>query len=234
MTVSTLQPECLEDDAINRACAKLFPYLTAREHSARGTLKKIKQPVPGFSLQETKDRVSRKHLQNNRREDDPTTQKCTEGLRKGFDEMKATGASDEDCKRALLTTWAVWRLGGNTVGWFSKVGFLQNWSRDAKARLRFLWIQGLTDSNVGMMLFHAGLKPASFLHHGAVLPKDNHEFMVSWEKVEQILDQIETLRDNVFPTLYALSPACLNWREYARMLSGVLYFGTSTGPPGYT
>ena len=82
--------------------------------------------------------------------------------------------------------------------WFERLGFLQKWCRHEKARLRFLWLQGLTNSDVGKVLFDEGLKPASFLYHGANLPKDNPDFMLPWEKAEQVLSQIESMRLNAF------------------------------------
>ena len=188
----SLSKSVLPKESTDRAAKKLYTYMRLRQSAEDGV--KAQETFPGLSLPETQSRLSRRHLQKLHRASDPTTVKCWQGLRQVYDEVLLKSESPQAALRALVATWGVWRLGGNSRAWFDVVGSFKDWDFEAKYRLRDLWLQGLKKLSLGRAWFYDGLKPTEYMHNSAG-KWHTHRHMLNdvCKKMEQIIAQIDCL-----------------------------------------
>ena len=105
---------------------------------------------------------------------------------------------------AVLATWGVWRLGGNTIAWCKAVGKICRWDDEAKARVQALWYKACYTKDLGTKLFYCRLRPAKDLWRNCGKAKFH-------QIASQIAQQIAMLEDCVARTLAQLAYANLNW-----------------------
>ena len=121
----------------HKAAAILFAFMDALVCSHSNDLAHIKA-VPGFTQQETKARITQRYLLAWKRGAGRTTQCITRELGELFESALAT-MSFHEALVAVLATWGVWRLGGNTIAWCMVAGKIYTWDSAAKARVQSLW-----------------------------------------------------------------------------------------------
>ena len=95
---------------------------------------------------------------------------------------------------AVLATWGVWRLGGNTIAWCKAVGKICRWDDEAKARVQALWYKACYTKDLGTKLFYCRLRPAKDLWRNCGKAKFH-------QIASQIAQQIAMLEDCVARTL---------------------------------
>ena len=78
-----------------------------------------------------KSRVFRRQLQNNRRENDPTSIALRTRLAQQCDEARLEST---DRRHVEFMTIAVWRLFGNSMPWFTAIGLVRQWDAATKIR----------------------------------------------------------------------------------------------------
>ena len=181
--------------------------------------------VPPFSRAETATRLGERYLHAWKRADCRTTKWLVTSLGAFFREMRQAGTDHRDAVVSVLVTWAIWRLGGNTIAWAKAVGHIQRWGPEAQARVQALWQRASQNTGMARTLFYSRLQPTMRLL--SALGTEKYSSQCS-----QIMHQVAVLQDVIGSTVAQLTYACLPWEEYCRMLAGVPFFGIG-GSPGY-
>ena len=85
---------------LDRSAEVLYKYMDARIASAEK--RPITRAVPGFPLEETQVRATKRALQNIRQSQDPTSRQVAKALVAGFGRMLQRGANREEAMKMLL------------------------------------------------------------------------------------------------------------------------------------